>query len=104
MSTPMVEAEVIPVPGRASDAALRLQRLGFHVRHIGKTVSIAAPSSLWSEVFHITFVEDVVRRLPEVPQSDVNVLRPTGPVVQMPHDLADVIAEIVFPEPPQFFP
>jgi hypothetical protein len=46
-----VPAEVWPQPGQLRNAAAALQQLGFRVLHLGATISVDAPATVWRQVF-----------------------------------------------------
>ena len=52
MPPPPIGAEVVPLPGKAADAAKALQKMGLKVLHVGATsVSVQAPEAVWRERF-----------------------------------------------------
>ncbi|MEV0612706.1 hypothetical protein AB0I81_05210 [Nonomuraea sp. NPDC050404] len=52
-----LSAEVEAAPGRQSQAATALSRLGFKVLHIGTTISVSAPRQVWEQAFGLPQTE-----------------------------------------------
>lgn len=97
-----ISAEVTPQPGQATRAARALQRLGFRILHIGITLSVQAPASLWRSVFGVSFTRQkrtdplTGKPLPALLKARIDALR-------IPTDLEDLIEAVAFVEPPEFF-
>ena len=51
----MISAEITPKPNQANKAAGALQKKGFQILHISKSISVQAPQTLWEATFQITF-------------------------------------------------
>lgn len=62
----MISAEIEPIPNQVNQAASALQRLGFRILHIGPTISVQGPQSLWESTFHVSFEPRKKTVLPEV--------------------------------------
>lgn len=95
-----VAAEVECHPGRRVDAARALQERGFRVLDVGATVSVQGPPSLWTSTFGVSFDRDS-RTVTEGITG--TYLRPASGEVEVPEELRDLIAEVLFVEPPEFF-
>jgi|SRR5215813_2303680 len=102
MATPMISAEVEPVAGQAHQAALALQRLGFRVLHIGPTISVQGPESLWQSTFHVSFTP-VKKSMGRETQTEVTYYKPSDEEVQIPASVRDLVAQVLFVEPPEPF-
>lgn len=95
-----------PAPGRVAEAAVRLQRRGFRVRHLGAfSVSGDAPRRLWEEVFG-TRVEE--RRQPlSATHPEAGELRYLSHVADaafvLPPDLEGLVERAYPQPPPEFF-
>jgi hypothetical protein len=98
-----ISAEIQPTPNHAELAARQLQQLGFRVLHIGPTISVDGPRFLWEQTFHIGFQLRRKQTMAGVPESEVTFYQPTTDVVSVPENLRDVVAEVSFVEPPEFF-
>lgn len=102
MPQDLVSAEIAPVPNQANQAALALQRLGFRILHIGPTISVQAPRSLWESTFNVSFQAERKTTLAET-DSEVTYLRADTADLVIPEALGGVVAEVIFVEPPEFF-
>jgi hypothetical protein len=87
-------AEVFAEPRREREAAQALQRLGFRVLHIGTTISVDAPQSLWEKVFGVAFEEVRTRSLEVLPETGFK-----RPVV--PSELKGLVTDVSFQQPPK---
>lgn len=96
----VVSAEIKPVPGKANQAALALQRLGFRILHIGATISVQAPEPLWSSTFNVSFKAATKTVLPEI---DRRVRYQKAEGLRIPPELADLVEEVAFSEPPELY-
>lgn len=103
MSEPRISAEVEPHPGEARAAAARLDRTGFQIHHVGTTISVEGPRSLWEETFGVTFEEREKPTTREVEDAERSYYRARTDAMEIPAHLRPVIAEIYFSEPPEFF-
>lgn len=103
MANKTVAAEITPTPGRAQSAAKALQQLGFRVLHIGHTISVQAPEQLWGEVFDVSFHTETQRRVAASPKSATEYAVPDSDSVQIPATLGELITEVSFARPPEFF-
>jgi hypothetical protein len=103
VQTKIIPAEIISAPGKANAAASALQRLGFRVRHIGETVSVEGPETLWASVFNISFETCKKRVLSEVKGGDVTYRRANTEKLKIPAELEQLIADVAFVEPPEFY-
>lgn len=102
MSAKMISAEVTPFPDQATQAARALQRLGFRVLHIGRTISVQAPRSLWKSTFHVSFKP---RKKTISAEAGIEVTYPKAQVeaVKIPSELEKLLDDVAFVEPPEFF-
>jgi hypothetical protein len=96
----MISAEVEPISEQADQAALALQRLGFRILHIGSTISVQGPASLWRSIFHVSF-KRVKKSIGRDTKAEVTYYKPLAEVVQVPAALRSVIANVIFVEPPE---
>jgi hypothetical protein len=102
MAKRMISAEVEPVSGQASQAALALQRLGFRVLHIGPTISVQGPESLWKSTFRVSF-HAVKRAIGRDTETEVTYSKPSNEEVQIPSSVQDLVSRVLFVEPPEYF-
>ena len=103
MPPPPFGAEVVPLPGKAAEAAKALQRMGLKVLHVGATsVSVQAPEAVWRERFAVAF-EPAAKAQHPLPGGEVSYRRPTQESVPVPTGLAELISAVAFAEPPEFF-
>lgn len=103
MAHHQIGAEVVPLPGRAVEAAKALQKLGLKVLHVGNTsVSVQGPESVWRENFPVTFAPASKSQLP-LPGGAAPYPRPTQDPVPVPVGLAELISAVAFVEPPEYF-
>ena len=98
-----ISAEIEPAPQRAQQAALALQRLGFRIMHIGATISVQAPRSLWETAFNVTFEQRKKTVIAEVAGSETTYLSALTEDVPIPTELQDLIVAVAFVEPPEFY-
>lgn len=98
-----IAAEVTAQPGRAEEAARRLQQLGFRIHHVGITISVEAPEELWKKVFGMTFRRRRRRRVAALKASEATVKEPTRAAVTVPEALRDVIVDVAFVRPPELY-
>lgn len=102
-SNKTVAAEVVPTAGQAHSAAKALQQLGFRILHIGSTVSIQAPERVWKDTFRVSFTKKRQPRLSISPKSSTEYAVPDNDRVEIPGSLGELVAEVVFVRPPEFF-
>lgn len=98
----IISAEIRPLPNQARHAALALQRLGFRILHIGPTISVQGPQSLWTSTFNVSFEPQKKTILAEV-EGEVTYHRALVEDMRVPTELQDVVAEVMFVEPPEFY-
>jgi hypothetical protein len=98
----IVAAEIVPQPDQAQSAARALQQLGFQVFNAGSTISVQAPARVWEDVFHVSFVQGHENRLEISPRSSVEHAVPQSPA-QVPPKLSELIAEVLFVQPPELY-
>jgi hypothetical protein len=98
-----ISAEVRPAPDQARRAALALQQLGFRILHIGATVSVEGPKSLWESTFNVSFEEHKKKTIAGVEESGVTFHRALVDDMRVPSELGELIAEVAFAEPPEFY-
>ncbi len=98
-----VSAEVVPASDRATDAARVLEQLGLRVLHIGPTISVQGPASLWTSIFNVSFERRAKPRMRGVEGGEVSYLEAQTEYMQVPAELQEVVREVTFMEPPEFF-
>lgn len=98
----LIAAEVTPHSGQAQQAARALQGLGFRVLHIGSTISVQAPQTLWRKTFGVRFTRQNKIILKETRLSRAYPT-PRPETLQIPPALKDWIADIAFVVPPEWF-
>ena len=98
----LISAEIEPLPNLANQAALALQRLGFHILHIGPTISVQAPLSLWESTFNVSFTKEKKTIMAEI-DSEVTYLRAVTDNFVIPKGLESLISDVMFVEPPEFY-
>lgn len=98
----LIPAEIEPSSNQANQAALALQRLGFQILHIGPTISVQAPRSLWESTFNVSFQEEKKTVMAEI-ESEVIYLRAVTDNLLIPEELESLISEVMFVEPPEFY-
>jgi hypothetical protein len=103
MSENMISAEIQPLPSQAQQAAKALQNLGFRILHIGPTISVQAPRQLWESTFNVSFVPHRKTVMPEIERGEVAYQRAVTENLRIPVQLQNVIAEVMFVEPPEFY-
>jgi hypothetical protein len=103
MTEPTISAEVEPRPGMAQAAAKALQDRGFRILHIGGTISVEAPQSLWEETFNVFFETHTKRRMAEVPESEITYQKAVIEAMHIPETLQELVAAVLFAEPPELF-
>jgi hypothetical protein len=102
MPQDLVSAEIAPIPSQANQAALALQRLGFRILHIGPTISVQAPRSLWESTFNVSF--QVERKTTQAEtNSETTYLRAITDDLVIPEGLEGTVSEVFFVEPPEFY-
>jgi len=102
MTKHIVSAEVEPISGQANQAALALQHLGFRVLHIGPTVSVQGPEALWKSTFHVSF-KPMKKAIGRETGTEVTYYKPSTEEVQIPAAVQNLIARVLFVEPPEYF-
>lgn len=103
MSDNIISAEIQPLPNQVNQAARALQSLGFRILHIGQTISVQAPRSLWETTFNVSFTNDQKNVLPEIPTGRVTYPSSVTDKMRIPSQLKDSVADVMFQEPPEFF-
>lgn len=98
----VISAEVDPVSGQANQAALALQRLGFRVLHVGPTISVQAPESLWKSTFHVSF-KPAKKTIGRDTETEVTYYKPSSEELQIPASVQNLVARVMFVEPPEYF-
>lgn len=97
-----IAAEVVPTdPQRAGQAAKALQQKGFRVLHVGGSVSVTGLRSQWESVFGVSFTPSTKTVHPEAGR-EATYLRAEAGSLRVPADLADLVADVAFAEPPEF--
>lgn len=96
-----IAAEVVPTePGHAGRAAKALQQRGFRVLHVGRSISVQAPRDAWEATFGVTFAPASKLVQPEIGRT-TGFLRADPSSLRVPPDLAELIADVAFVEPPE---
>ena len=98
----LISAEIEPLPNQTNQAALMLQRLGFKILHIGPTISVQAPRSLWESTLNVSFTEENKTVMAEI-ESEETYFRAVTDNLVIPEELESLISEVMFVEPPEFF-
>jgi hypothetical protein len=98
----IIAAEIEPSPNRANQAALALQRLGLRFRHIGPTISVEGPQSLWTSTFNVRF-EPRRKTVIAVEGGAVPCQKALTEAMRIPTELQALIAGVIFVEPPEFY-
>jgi len=99
----VVLAEVEPLPDEANRAALALQQLGFRIMHIGPTISVQGPKSLWESLFNVSFEPRTNTSVAEIKGSEVDYEKALVTDMRVPRELQDLVSEVTFMEPPEFY-
>jgi hypothetical protein len=99
----IISAEVEPVESQAHQAALALQRLGFRILHIGQTISVQGPQSLWESAFNVSFEPQKKTVVAEAGGGEVTYQKARVEGMRVPEDLQDLVAGVMFAEPPEFY-
>ncbi len=99
----IISAEIEPLPNQANHAALALQRLGFRILHIGPTISVQGPQSLWISTFNVSFELQKKTAVAEVEGGEVTYQKALVEDMRVPTELQNLIAEVMFVEPPEFY-
>jgi hypothetical protein len=98
----LISAEIQPRPDQHHQAALALQQLGFRILHIGPTISVQASQSRWESTFNVSFEEVTTPSIAEI-GSETTYSRAITEDLEIPAELAELIEEVMFVEPPEFF-
>lgn len=89
--------EFSPTPQVVLEATKRLQELGFTVSQGGITLTLQGKSTQFEKVFGSKLNL-------ETDESTGNIIvKPENELI-IPESLQNVVEQVVFPEPPQFFP
>lgn len=89
-------------PQQATRAAKALQHRGFRVLHVGDSISVEAPASRWETTFGVAFVSHR-KAVQKALGRQVRYLRADPSSVHVPADLAELIADVAFTEPPELY-
>jgi hypothetical protein len=103
MSENIIAAEIEPLPNKANQAALALQRLGFRILHIGPTISVQAPQSLWVSTFKVSFEPQKKTILAEVEGGKITYQKARSENICFPKELRGLITDVMFVEPPELY-
>ncbi len=98
----MITAEIIPI-GEKNAVALALQRQGFRIISIRETITIGGERKIFEKFFKMNMKMCSKNVLSGVPTPTmVEFYKPlTAPVI--PDKFRELIKEVLFPEPPEFF-
>ena len=102
MSQNLISAEIEPLPNKGKQAALELQRLGFKILRVGKTISVEAPRSLWESTFNVSFKSENQTVIAEI-EAQKTYSRAVTDNLIIPEKLESSISEVMFIEPPEFY-
>lgn len=103
MQEDTISAEIEPLPNQANQAALALQRLGFRILHIGPTISVQGPQSLWVSTFNVSFEPQRKTTMAEVEEGEITYQKASVEDMRVPTELQSLIADVMFVEPPEFY-
>lgn len=103
MPEDMIAAEIEPVADRARQTALALQRLGFRILHIGPTISVQGPKSLWEATFNVSFEPQTKAVLQGATEVQVTYQRAVVENMRVPAEVGDLVAAVMFAEPPELY-
>jgi hypothetical protein len=103
MSENIIAAEVLPLLKQSHKAVVALENLGFRILHIGQTISVEAPESLWRAIFNISFIKQQKIVMPEVGIENMTYLEAVMHDFQIPAQMQDLIADVMFVEPPELY-
>ena len=98
MREKIISAEIEPAPNQANHAALALQQLGFRILHIGPTISVQGPQSLWTSTFNVSF--ELQKR---TAVGEITYQKALVDDMRVPEDLQSLIARVMFVEPPELY-
>ena len=99
----IISAEIEPIPGHANQAALALQKRGFRILHIGSTISVEGSEALWESIFNVLFETRKKTVLSDVKGGEVTYRKAITENMKIPFELQQVIKEVMFMEPPEFY-
>ena len=102
MPEKVISAEIKALPNRTTQAAMALQRLGFRILYLGSTISVQASQSLWQSIFNVAFETRKKAVVPEAEGGEVFYQKALTNNLRVPESLQDLIAEVMFVEPPEF--
>lgn len=101
MDEQRIPAEVVPAdPTGAGLVAKALVRLGLRVLHVGTTVSVEGTRDQWESAFGVAFVPQTSTVQPELGRR-IGFLRADPASIVVPDELAGLVADVAFVEPPQ---
>jgi len=103
MSENIIPAEIESLPNQASQAALALQNMGFRILHIGSTISVEAPQTLWQSTFNVAFERQKKTVMPEIQTSEVSYAKALTSGLEIPPQLQNLVKGVMFVEPPELF-
>ncbi len=98
-----ISAEVDPVAGQAYEAALGMQRLGFRILHIGPTISVEGPQSLWESIFQISFQSRTKNTTDYVEGDVVTYPEALTEGISLPKEIQGLVEDVMFVKPPELF-
>jgi hypothetical protein len=101
MESGLIPAEVSAQPQHEREAALAMQRLGVKVLHVGSTISVEAPQSLWESLFHVSFEDRSMRQMDALGERPFKRAVTSG--LRIPAELRGLVTEVSFQEPPVLF-
>jgi hypothetical protein len=97
-----IEAEIRTVAGQETRAAHALERLGFRVLHVGPTISVVGREDLWTRFFNVQFAAST-KNVDPLADASLSYRVPLSSRPRIPTRFKDLIAEVYFVEPPDYF-
>ena len=103
MEKDIISAEIETAPDNTNQAALALQRIGFRIMHIGPTISVQGPRSLWESTFNVSFETQKKINRANTEGGDVVYYKALEKDIRIPNNLRTLISGLAFVEPPEFY-
>lgn len=98
----MISAEITPKPNQANAAAGALQKKGFQIMRINKSISVQAPQTLWEATFQITFSKKT-KIISNEAGVEESFLEANKESMKIPVELKHLVEDLHFIKPPEFF-
>jgi hypothetical protein len=103
MSENIIAAEIKALPDQTRQAALALQRKGFRILHIGPTISVQGPQSLWESIFNVSFESQKKIILEGLEKGEVTYQKAITKAMLIPVELQEMVEEVFFVEPSELY-